>query len=81
MTDRSGLPLEGVETAILIDLENLFGGYKPENNFSEQVDLKKLMHPIEQMSMVGRVAVKRAYAHWAHPFLTSLRLPQVADSG
>ena len=80
VTDGSGLPLEGVETAILIDLENLFGGYKPENNFSEQVDLKKLMHPIEQMSMVGRVAVKRAYADWAHPFLTSLR-PQVARLG
>jgi uncharacterized LabA/DUF88 family protein len=80
VTDRAGLPLEGVETAILIDLENLFGGYKPENNFSEQVDLKKLMHTIEHMSMVGRVAVKRAYAHWAHPFLTSLR-SQVADLG
>lgn len=68
MADRSALPFEGVETAILIDLENLFGGYKEENNFSEQVDLKSLMHPIETMSMVGRVAVKRAYANWAHPF-------------
>lgn len=80
MADRSALPFEGVETAILIDLENLFGGYKEQNNFSEQVDLKSLMHPIETMSMVGRVAVKRAYANWAHPLLKGLR-PQVADLG
>ncbi len=80
MTDHSALPIEGVETAILIDLENLFGGYKPENNFSEQVDLKQLMQPIVSMRMVGRVAVKRAYANWTHRYLTSLR-PQVADLG
>ena len=79
MTNQDEIALLGLETAILFDLENLIGGYGP-NNYADRVDLAQLSTEIRKMGMVGRVAVKRAYANWASFTLKPL-LKQVAELG
>ncbi len=62
----------GPRTAMFLDIENLIGGYSGRGQLPP-LSLREVYRRIDASPLTGAIAIRRAYANWAHPGLSMMR--------
>lgn len=59
--------------AIFYDMENLFKGYHDPKTYLENISLQTIIQNIQQLEIIERIIIQRAYANWSDHRLSIIR--------